>query len=155
MPERVVDALEVVEVEEHHRRRVVVARERGLDAQREQRAVGEPGQRIVPGLVRQALLELRHRRQRARGLAALERAARMRADRLEQPPLAQAERLAALDCQQPDDARVAAQCDDDRGRQAEARQPRAALLAGVREVDHGSGLELLEAACARAAWSRP
>ncbi len=144
VPERVVDALEIVEVEEHHRRRVVVACERGLDAQGEERAVGEPRQRIVARLVRQPLLERRHRGQRARRLTALERAAGMRPDRLQQPPLAQAERLAALDCEQPDDARVSSQCDDDRGGQAEARQPRPALLTGVREVDHGRGLELLE-----------
>jgi len=42
VPERVVHALEIVEVEEHHGRRVVVARQRGLDAQREQGAAGRP-----------------------------------------------------------------------------------------------------------------
>ena len=144
MPEGVVHALEVVEVEEHHCGRVVVARQRSLDAQREQGAIGEPRQRIVPGLVRQPLLERRHRGQGARRLAALERAARMRPDRLQQAPLTQAERLAALDCEQPDDAGVPSQCDDDRSGQSEARQPRPALLTGVREVDHGGGLELLE-----------
>ena len=122
VPERVVDALEVVEVEEHDRRRVVVARERGLDPQREQRAVGEAGERVVARLVRQALLELRDGRQRARGLTALERAAGVRADRLEQAPLARAERLAALDREQADDARVAAQRDDDRRGEAERRE---------------------------------
>ncbi len=92
MAERVVDALELVEVEEHHRRRVVVARERRLDAQREERAVGESGQRIVARLVREPLLELRDRRQRACGLAALERAAGVRPDGLEQTPLTRPER---------------------------------------------------------------
>ena len=138
-----------------HGGRVVVARERGLDAQREERAVGEARQRIVPRLVRQALLELRHGRQRARRLAALERAAGVRADRLEQPPLARAERLAALDGEQADDARLAAQRDDDRGRQAEAREPHAALGPGAREVDRRTRARAPRAACARAASSRP
>ena len=144
VPERVVDALEVVEVEEHDRRRVVVARERGVDPQREERAVGEAGQRIVARLVRQALLELRDGGQRACGLAALQRAAGVRADRLQQAPLARAERLAALDREQADDARVAAQRDDDRRGQAERREAGAAVGERRREVDHARVRELLE-----------
>ena len=60
VPERVVDLLEVVEVEEEHRERAVVAAPagqrlaRGLD---EHRAVGEPGDGVVEGLVRELGLE--------------------------------------------------------------------------------------------------
>ena len=153
--ERVVDALEVVQVEEQHGGRVVVARERRLDAQREERAVGQARQRIVARLVRQALLELRHGRQRARRLTALERAARVRADRLEQSPLARPERLAALDGEHAHHALLAAQRDHDRGGQAEACESHAAFGPGVREVDHGGVRQLLEQRALRQAWSRP
>ena len=62
--EAVVDALEVVEVEEEHDRAAVGAAERGLDLLGEQRAVGEPGERVVVGAVREAVAvlgELPHR----------------------------------------------------------------------------------------------
>ena len=94
-----------------------------LDAQREQRPVGEPGQRVVTRLVREPLLELCDGRERARGLAPLERAAGVSAHRLEHAPLAQAERHAALHGEQADDARLAAQRDDDRGRQPSPVSP--------------------------------
>ena len=58
MAERVVDRLEVVEVEEEDR---VVAPARGeqlAELIEEQRAVGEPGQRVVEGLVLEAALQL-------------------------------------------------------------------------------------------------
>ena len=58
--ERVVDRLEVVEVHEQHRHRAAVARlalERVFDAVLEQRAVREPGDRVVERLVRELLLE--------------------------------------------------------------------------------------------------
>ena len=45
VPERVVDALEVVEVEEHHSGSVVVARQRGLDTEGEQRRRDHPARR--------------------------------------------------------------------------------------------------------------
>ena len=60
MAQRIVDRLEVVEVHEQDRHRQVVARQalqRVLDAVAEQRAVGEPGDRVVEGLVRELLLE--------------------------------------------------------------------------------------------------
>ena len=58
--QRVVDVLEVVEIEEHHRHRAAVAlcqRERVLHAIAEQVAVGEQRQRIVEGELPQLLLE--------------------------------------------------------------------------------------------------
>ena len=144
MPERVVDALEVVEVEEHHRGRRALARQRRFHAHRELRAVREPGQRVVPRLVREALLELRHRRERACRLAALERAPGMRADGLQQTPLARAERVASLHRKQADDARVAAQGDDQGRRQADAGQSHAALGVMRGEVDRSRVHELVE-----------
>ena len=60
VPEAVVDRLEVVEVEEHDRDAAVlaaIARDRVAHALREQCAVGEPGDRVVEGLVRELLLE--------------------------------------------------------------------------------------------------
>ena len=60
MAARVVDELEVVEVEEEHGDRLVVARlarERVLDAVVEERTVGELGERVVEGAVAELLLE--------------------------------------------------------------------------------------------------
>ena len=51
--EAVVDALEVVEVDEHDRDRLAGRGQHRLQALAEQRAVGQPGQRIVPGVVAQ------------------------------------------------------------------------------------------------------
>ena len=59
MAEGIVDALEVVEVHEHHRDAAAVAladRDRVLDTVAEQRAVREQGQRIVQGHALQLLL---------------------------------------------------------------------------------------------------
>ena len=62
MTQRVVDALEVVQVEEEDgdlRPSLLAAQdERVLDAVREQRAVREPGERVVEGLVAELLLSL-------------------------------------------------------------------------------------------------
>ncbi len=58
VPEAVVDALEVVEVEEQHDRAAVGAAERRLDLLGEQRAVGEAGERVVVGAVREPVAVL-------------------------------------------------------------------------------------------------
>ncbi len=59
VPERVVDALEVVEVDEHHRDLVARAGlERLAHLLAEQRAVGQAGQRVVRGLVPELVLQL-------------------------------------------------------------------------------------------------
>ena len=58
--ERVVDVLEVVEIQEHHRDvapRAPGQRQRVLDAIAKQVAIGEPRQRIVEGQLAQLLLE--------------------------------------------------------------------------------------------------
>ncbi len=58
--EAVVDHLEVVEVEEQHRHPPVVALwpgQRPVEAVEQQGAVGQAGERVVGGLVGQALLE--------------------------------------------------------------------------------------------------
>ncbi len=60
--EAVVDRLEVVEVEEENSGVARTHDERVLDAIREERPVGEPGQRVVEGLVAKLLLGLRARR---------------------------------------------------------------------------------------------
>ena len=62
--ERVVDELEAVEVQEQHRRAggraaALRAPDRLRQAVQEQHAVGQPGQRVVQGVVLQALLGLR------------------------------------------------------------------------------------------------
>ena len=60
MPEAVVDGLEVVEVDEHHRDLRDAsggAHQCVLDAIGEERAIGELRHRVVEGLVRQLLLE--------------------------------------------------------------------------------------------------
>ncbi len=69
--EAVVDRLEVVEVEEDHGDARVLARragERVVDAVGEQRSVGQPGDGVVEGLVRELLLE----RRALAGVAAVE-----------------------------------------------------------------------------------
>ena len=62
MTERVVDALEVVEVEEEHGdlglRSLTPQNERMLDPVREQRTVGESGEGVVERLVAELLLGL-------------------------------------------------------------------------------------------------
>jgi hypothetical protein len=66
MAERVVDALEVVEVEEEHGHlrphKLAPEDERMLDAVREERAVREPGQGVVEGLVAKLFLGVMARR---------------------------------------------------------------------------------------------
>ena len=74
----VVDRLEVVEVEEQHGRHAAPARQRRLHAAQEQRAVGEPGERVA---LRLALEPVE-----------LERQAGVRGERLEQPQVLVGER---------------------------------------------------------------
>ncbi len=60
MPHRVVDRLEVVEVEEHHREQLALARgarQRVRHPVAEERAVGEPGELVVEGLAEQLRLQ--------------------------------------------------------------------------------------------------
>ena len=94
VPQRVVDVLEVVEVEEqddrHAARRRVL--DRGVDLLGEQAAVGEAGQRVVVGLEPELLLEPRQLRQRLLELAVLERDGRLVGERLEQPQVVVGER---------------------------------------------------------------
>ncbi len=73
--ERVVDALEVVDVEEDHRDARAAfgaACEREVDVLSEQRAVGEVGERVVVRLMRQLFLQLGEPRDRALHAAVLE-----------------------------------------------------------------------------------
>ena len=71
---RVVDALEAVDVDEHHRALVVAVHQHALEVLEHGEPVGEAGQRIVAGLVSELLLELlalrdvagEHRQQRLR-----------------------------------------------------------------------------------------
>ncbi len=61
VPERVVDGLEVVEVEQHHGEQPAVphgAAQRVVDPVEHQRTVRQPGQRVVQGLVLQLALQL-------------------------------------------------------------------------------------------------
>ncbi len=59
VPEPVVDVLEVVQVAEHHRQLARAAAAQGVvQAVAEQPAVGQPGQRVVQGLVGQLALQL-------------------------------------------------------------------------------------------------
>ena len=85
MPERVVDALEVVEVDEHHRDLTHAAGlERLAHALGEQRAVGEPGQRIVVGLVLELVLQVAQLGDGLLEAVVLQRGARVGGQRLEQ-----------------------------------------------------------------------
>ena len=61
MSERIVDDLEVVEIDEQHGDlgpASRLARQRPFDVIAEEHAIGEPGQRIVEGVVEQLLLEV-------------------------------------------------------------------------------------------------
>ena len=85
--ERVVDALEVVDVEEDHRdarAALRAARQREVDVLSEQRAVGEVGQRVVVRLMRELFLQLGESRDRALHAAVLEDHRRARRERAEQ-----------------------------------------------------------------------
>ena len=83
--ERVVDALEVVEVDEHHGDLVRAARlERLAHALGEQRAVGEPGQRIVVGLMGELVLQVAQLGDGLLEAVELQRGGRVGGQRLEQ-----------------------------------------------------------------------
>ena len=83
--ERVVDGLEVVDVDEQHGDGRIGLRERLVDAVDEQRAVGQPGQRVVVGLVLELALELAQLPDRLLEAVVLERDRGVGGERLEQP----------------------------------------------------------------------
>ena len=82
--ERVVDRLEVVDVDEQHRQLRARAGERVAHAGDEQRAVRQVGQRVVEGLVAQLLLEVLERPDRLLEPVVLQRDAGVVGQRLEQ-----------------------------------------------------------------------
>ena len=86
VPVRVVDHLEVVEIEEEDDRRPGrgLVREERVDAFDEQAPVRQPGERVVIGLVAELLLEPRKLGQRLLELAVLEGDRRLVGERLEQ-----------------------------------------------------------------------
>ena len=113
MAERVVDRLEVVEVEEQHggARRLPRA-ERRLDPLGEERAVRQAREDVVERLVAQPLLQIGHLGQRALEAAVLEHHARVADERLEQAPVVAVEgddvAGAVADDEQAEDAVLAA-----------------------------------------------
>ena len=114
VPERVVDALEVVEVDEHHRDLALgVALERLAHALAEQRAVGQPGQRVVVGLVLELVLEVAQLGDGLLEAVVLERGAGVGGQRLEQRAIgageAAGEPVAVREHDRADDAVLAAQ----------------------------------------------
>ena len=87
--ERVVDALEVVEVDEHHGDLVRAARlERLAHALGEQGAVGEPGQRVVVGLMGELVLQVAQLGDGLLEAVELQRGGRVGGQRLEQRAVA-------------------------------------------------------------------
>ena len=89
--EGVVDRLEVVEVDEQHRHGLAgaaAAQQRVVDAVAEQRAVGEVGERVVEGLVRELLLQLGEARDRLLEVTVLQRRAGLDGERLEEVQVA-------------------------------------------------------------------
>ena len=117
MAERVVDSLEVVEVDKEHRCTGRAAREGRLNALEEERPVGKAREQIVVGLVAEALLQIVHLRQRTLEPPVLEHHARMADERLEQPPVIRVERLdvarAVADDEQSEGAALAPERGDD------------------------------------------
>ena len=94
--ERVVDALEVVDVEEDHRdarASLGAPPQPVLDLLAEERAVGEIGERVVVGLMRQLLLQLGEPRDGALHAAVLEDHSRSCRQRAEEPEVAHVERV--------------------------------------------------------------
>ena len=83
VPERVVDLLEAVEVDQHDAERLVLDRDRALDPLAEEGAVGEAGQAVVQRLVEVALLARAHRCFRARAFDREARDVRCDLDELE------------------------------------------------------------------------
>ena len=81
----VVDRLEVVEVEEQHRRLAALAPQRLAEAAQELRPVAEPGERVRVGLHLEALLQLAHARDGLLEPVVLEREPGVVGERLEQP----------------------------------------------------------------------
>ena len=81
----VVDALEVVEVEEEHGAGAARAGQRLVQAAHEQRAVGEVGERVAVGLALERALQLAHAPDRLLEAVELERHAGVAGERLEQP----------------------------------------------------------------------
>ena len=112
MAERVVDRLEVVEIEEQHGGRPVSARHSGLDPLGEERAVRQPGEDVVERLVAQPLLQIGHLGQRALEPSVLEHHARVADERLEQALVVAVEGVdvagAVADDDQAEDAVLAA-----------------------------------------------
>src|SRR5262249_42583916 len=93
--ERVVDELEVIEVQEDHRRdaaRWIRRREAPPEPLREQRAVRKTRERVVVRLVPQLFLELRERGERLLQLAVLEGNGSVIRECLEQPLIVSIER---------------------------------------------------------------
>ena len=85
MPERVVDGLEVVEVDDHHGHLARGARlERLAHLPAEQRARGEPGERVVVGLVLELVLQIVQLGDGVLEAVVLERGARVGGQGLEQ-----------------------------------------------------------------------
>ena len=112
--ERVVDDLEVVEVQEHDDRHLGAGRADPLaDRFEEQRPVRQPGQRVVVGLVAELLLEARQLGQRLLEVAVLEGNRRLVGEGLQQAEVIVAERCplrqAVGDDHRADDLRLAAQ----------------------------------------------
>ena len=85
VPALVVDGLEVIEVEEQHRRLASAAAQRLLQPAQEQRAVAQPGQRVAIGLALEPRLQLAHARDGLLEPVVLERDAGVVGQRLEQP----------------------------------------------------------------------
>ena len=108
--ERVVDRLEVVEVQEEDR---VVAPARGeqlAEPVEEERAVGQPGQRVVEGLVLEAALQLAQLGDEVLEAVVLQRDARVVGQRAEERQVVAveaADRAAVGDEEGADDARLA------------------------------------------------
>jgi hypothetical protein len=94
MPVAVVDVLEVVEVDEEHRRPPGLRRrsEYLADPFREQRPIGQPGELVVGGLVVERLLQRGQLAQRLLHQPVLEQHRRLARVRLEQPRILTRER---------------------------------------------------------------
>ena len=89
MPERLVDGLEVVEVDDHHGHLARGARlERLAHPLAEQRARGEPGERVVVGLVLELVLQIAQLGDGVLEAVVLERGARVGGQDLEQGEVA-------------------------------------------------------------------
>ena len=148
MAERVVDRLEVIEVQEQHDRGAVAATERRLDLLGEERPVREPGEDVVEGLVAQPLLQVGHLGQRAFEPAVLEHHARMSGEGLEQPLVVGAERVdvtgPVADDEDAEGAVLAEERRDDRVRQralAEVAVERVERPAGRQQQRFGAPVE--------------